>query len=390
MKFVWPLAMSLLLLTIFASTTVTAQGEVITLDNPSFEDMPRHSQTPRYWTNCGPLSESPPDIQPEFTFQVTKPAYSGNTYLGMVVRDNDTWESIGQLLSQPLQNGACYSFSIKLARSLSYYSVSREKNVPANYIKPVKLRIWGGFGSCDKRELLDESPLISNPDWKEFNFKFEPGANYSHIVLEVFYQTPSLFPYNGNLLLDDASQLEPMPCEEEVAEGPQDPEPTDQPLASITPRSPDQPQVTPVQPVTEPPANNNQETATSTLAGVKRSEMTTGKTITLDDLQFEADSSRIISASLPALEELRSFMANNTDVVIEVGGHTNGWADARYAETLSTARAKSVADYLVRKGIPRNRVRYKGYGKDVPIDTNETAAGRRRNQRVEIKILDVR
>ena len=118
--------------------------------------------------------------------------------------------------------------------------------------------------------------------------------------------------------------------------------------------------------------------------------MTAGKTITLEDIQFEADSSRIISTSLPALEELRNFMANNTDVIIEVGGHTNGWADSRYAETLSTARAKSVADYLVRKGIPRSRVRYKGYGKDVPIDTNETAAGRKRNQRVEIKILDVR
>ncbi|WP_367388407.1 OmpA family protein [Lewinella sp. LCG006] len=389
MKFVWPLAMSLLLFILFAPATAEAQGKAISLDNPSFEDMPRHSMTPRYWSNCGSPDESPPDIQPELTFQVSKPAYAGATYLGMVVRDNDTWEAVGQLLSEPLQLGDCYSFSIKLARSLSYYSVSREKNVPANYIKPVKLRIWGGFGTCDKRELLDESPLVSNPDWKEFEFKFEPGASYTHIVLEAFYQTPSLFPYNGNLLLDDASMIEPLPCSQEIAEGPQDPEPTNQPLASVTPRSPD-PVVTRV--VTEPKntPTNNQEASSTSLAGVKRSEMTAGKTITLDDIQFEADSSRIIPASLPALEELRNFLANNSDVIIEVGGHTNGWADARYAETLSTARAKSVADYLVRKGIPRSRVRYKGYGKEVPIDTNETAAGRKRNQRVEIKILDVR
>lgn len=389
MKFVWHIAaFSLVILFGLSPEQATAQEVEIQLDNPSFEDIPRHSREPRYWTDCGWPSESPPDVQPDFTFQVTKQAFSGNTYLGMVTRDNDTWESVGQLLNSPLEDGKCYEFSIKMARSLSYYSVSRERNVPANYIEPIKLRVWAGFGMCDKREMLDESPLISNTDWKEYKFKFEPSGNYTHFILEAFYKTPSLFPTNGNLLLDDASSIVMIPCDTEVPDEPQDPQPVGEPLADngITPRSPDQP-TTPVQP-TQP--NTNQAPRETTIAGVTREEMAAGRTtITLEAIQFEADSSRIIPASLPALEELREFLASNRDVAVEIGGHTNGWADSNYAVILSTARAKAVADYLVRKGINRRQVQFKGYGKEKPIDTNETAAGRKRNQRVEIKILDM-
>lgn len=390
MKFVWQIAaFSLVILFGASPEQATAQDVEIQLDNPSFEDIPRHSREPRYWTDCGWPSESPPDVQPDFTFQVTKQAFAGNTYLGMVTRDNDTWESVGQLLNSPLEEGKCYEFSIKMARSLSYYSVSRERNVPANYIEPIKLRVWAGFGMCDKREMLDESPLISNTDWQEFKFKFEPRGNYTHFILEAFYKTPSLFPTNGNLLLDDASSIVMIPCDTEVPDEPQEPQPTTEPLADagVTARSPDQPNVSPVEP--SQPRTNPQPRET-TIAGVTREEMVAGRTtITLDAIQFEADSSRIIPASLPALEELREFLSSNRDVSVEIGGHTNGWADANYAVTLSTARAKAVADYLVRKGINRSQVQFKGYGKEKPIDTNETAAGRKRNQRVEIKILNM-
>ncbi|MEL6659866.1 MAG: OmpA family protein [Bacteroidota bacterium] len=391
MRLVWQLAaFSLVILFGITPEQSAAQETIIPLDNASFEDIPRHSREPRYWTDCGWVTESPPDVQPDLTFQVTKQAYQGNTYLGMVTRDNDTWESVGQLLNQPLQEGQCYEFSMKLARSLSYYSVSREKNLPANYIEPVKLRIWAGFGMCDKREMLDESPLVVNTDWREFKFKFEPSGNYTHFILEAFYKTPSLFPTNGNLLLDDASNIKMIPCDKPVPDGPQEPEPTDQPLASadVTPRSPTP--VTPDPPSTSPstPQPNQPQVQTS-IAGVNREEMERGATIALEDIQFEADSSRLLPASLPALEELREFLASNQDVTIEIGGHTNGWAEANYAVTLSTARAKAVADYLLRKGISRNQIRYKGYGREDPRDTNKTAAGRKRNQRVEIKILDM-
>ena len=74
-------------------------SEIIQLINPSFEDMPRHSKAPRAWSDCGFKGESAPDIQPSGIFSVTKPAADGNTYLGLVVRDNDTWESVGSIVT---------------------------------------------------------------------------------------------------------------------------------------------------------------------------------------------------------------------------------------------------------------------------------------------------
>lgn len=384
MKFVWQTIVSLMFVFMPTAATLLAQNGTITLNNPSFEDLPRHSAAPQYWTDCGFPNESPPDVHPDFVFAVSQPAFDGNTYLGMVTRDNDTYERVGQQLSKPFQKGMCYEFSIKLARSLSYISISRETNASANYVEPVKLRIWGGYGVCDRKQLLDESPLVRNPDWREFYFKLKPDAPYTHIVLEAYYNTPALFPTNGNLLVDDASALVPVSCSKELPEGPQTPQ-VNEPLATVSPRAPT-PVVTPVVPKQQP-APTRPSDANNTLAGVKRSDMTTGKTILMADIQFETDSTRLIKPSMPALEELYSFLSNNPDVSVEVGGHTSGFADKDYAQELSTARAKAVADYLIRRGIQSHRVKYKGYGKEKPIDTNDTAAGRKRNQRVEIKIL---
>jgi len=84
-----------------------------------------------------------------------------------------------------------------------------------------------------------------------------------------------------------------------------------------------------------------------------------------------------------------SFLKEYIDVSVEIGGHTNGTPPHKYCDKLSKERAKAVAQYLVRKGIPANRLKYKGYGKRKPIANNLTKEGRIKNQRVEIKILKI-
>ncbi len=369
-----------LLTLVFASAF--GQTEVIVLRNPSFEDMPRHSYPPRYWTNCGFPDESPPDIQPDFTFQVSKLAQNGNTYLGMVVRDNDTWESVGQQLARPLKEGQCYSFSISLARSLSYMSVSRERNEPANYITPTKLRIWGGYGLCDKRGLLGESPIIQHTEWRNYDLKLEPDANYTHIVLEVFYKTPTLFPYNGNILIDNASALTLIPCDEDPIQEPTDdpvvitePDPVVEPVRDTGRRSTD-PTPDPTPPVVEPEP---------LLFGKSEAELTRG--VPIENANFPANSAALTAETESALEELFLFLKENPNVIIEIGGHTNALADRYYADKLSADRAKAVANYLTTRGIPSIQVQHKGYGRSVQIASNDTEEGRRINQRIEVKIL---
>lgn len=114
-----------------------------------------------------------------------------------------------------------------------------------------------------------------------------------------------------------------------------------------------------------------------------------GQTIQLKKLYFKADSTNIELPSYPTLNEISKFLKSNPKVIVEVGGHTNNIPSHDFCDRLSTERAKAVADYLINKGIDKERVVYKGYGKRKPITTNKTKDGRTKNQRVELKILSL-
>ena len=114
-----------------------------------------------------------------------------------------------------------------------------------------------------------------------------------------------------------------------------------------------------------------------------------GQTIRMRLLNFPTDSANVQEDAFPVLDELYDFLVLNSAVIIEIGGHTNNQPSDDFADKLSTARAKSVTDYLTNKGIAAQRVLYKGYGKRYPIASNLNPEGRKVNQRVEIKILKI-
>jgi outer membrane protein OmpA-like peptidoglycan-associated protein len=114
-----------------------------------------------------------------------------------------------------------------------------------------------------------------------------------------------------------------------------------------------------------------------------------GEVLRISNLSFMADSTSFTPGSVKALDELTEFLKKNTNLKIEIGGHTNGIPAHSYCDKLSTLRAESVAKYLVTKGIPADRVASRGYGKRVPIADNATEQGRKINQRVEIKFIEI-
>jgi outer membrane protein OmpA-like peptidoglycan-associated protein len=114
-----------------------------------------------------------------------------------------------------------------------------------------------------------------------------------------------------------------------------------------------------------------------------------GQVVRIDKLYFETDSTNIAGRAIPVLDDVYNFLTANPNIIIEVGGHTNGLPPHDYCDKLSTERAKNVAEHLIDRGIPTERINYKGYGKRVPVATNQTVEGRKRNQRVEIKILSL-
>ncbi len=114
-----------------------------------------------------------------------------------------------------------------------------------------------------------------------------------------------------------------------------------------------------------------------------------GQTLQINKLFFQADSSALSNDSYDVLEEVYEFMSENENVFIEIGGHTNNQPTDEYCDRLSKSRAQTVANFLYGRGIVEDRISYKGYGKRNPIASNDSVSGRKKNQRVEIKILRV-
>ncbi|MEZ5026829.1 MAG: OmpA family protein [Chitinophagales bacterium] len=104
-----------------------------------------------------------------------------------------------------------------------------------------------------------------------------------------------------------------------------------------------------------------------------------------DKIYFVADAAYLTIPSYPEIDKVVAFLKKNKNLKVEIGGHTNGLCDDVFCNKLSYDRAKTCVDYLISKGIDKNRLTYKGYGKQHLI----ASPGSPVNQRVEIKILSV-
>jgi len=282
--------------------------------------------------------------------------------------------------------GKCYNFSLDLMRSDVYRSASRsDESKIVNYVTPAKLRIWGGNGYCQKKELLAESPLIDHNEWKQYDFRLEPKSIISSFTLEVFFKTPTLIPYNGNILMDNAGHIQEIACNEELIAEVSKPK---RPKPKIKPKKepPKKPEVV----LAQPEPDDLPTPRKKIISGLTKNNLVVGQKILVEQLYFKADSSAIGPGSFAALDEIFEFLEENPNLYIEVGGHTNGIPDDAVCDKLSTDRAKAVAMYLINKGINNERISYKGYGKRQRIASDRTRYGRAKNQRVEIKILSLK
>ncbi len=124
----------------------------------------------------------------------------------------------------------------------------------------------------------------------------------------------------------------------------------------------------------------------STYLTVEQPTFTVGYTFVLKDIFFEFDKSTILQQSYFELRSLISLLETYPTMRVEIRGHTDAKGSDSYNQRLSENRAKAVTDYLISKGISEKRLQYKGYGKTLPIDTNDTEEGRANNRRVEFKI----
>jgi outer membrane protein OmpA-like peptidoglycan-associated protein len=115
-----------------------------------------------------------------------------------------------------------------------------------------------------------------------------------------------------------------------------------------------------------------------------------GQIVRLDNVYFAANKAYLRKESKEELLMVADFLKAHDELVVEIGGHTNGLPGTDFCQKLSDARSTRVVEFLIEEGVPKDRLQAKGYGKTEPIASNETIEGRKKNQRVEIKILEVR
>jgi len=110
--------------------------------------------------------------------------------------------------------------------------------------------------------------------------------------------------------------------------------------------------------------------------------------IDLPGVSFQTGSDRVVGGVEDILRGIAETLNKYPEMEIEVAGHTDsvGLGDANYG--LSERRAVTVRDILIRFGVEEFRIRATGYGESQPIDDNNTAEGRARNRRVELRILN--
>lgn len=111
-----------------------------------------------------------------------------------------------------------------------------------------------------------------------------------------------------------------------------------------------------------------------------------GLVLTFGEVLFNFDNATLKPYTQRIVDRLATFLQDNAKYKLKIEGHTDNQGTATYNLELSRARAKSVADALISRGVSAQRMSVTGYGEGRPLASNETEAGRRENRRVEVVI----
>jgi OOP family OmpA-OmpF porin len=137
------------------------------------------------------------------------------------------------------------------------------------------------------------------------------------------------------------------------------------------------PEATPPPPVSAPPPP------------APKREPVIKKTIVLPGVNFAFNRADLLPAAKEILDrEVVPELKSEAAETVRVEGHTDAVGSDSYNQALSEKRANAVKEYLVSQGISGSRIETRGYGESQPVADNESAIGRAKNRRVEIKVLE--
>lgn len=113
-----------------------------------------------------------------------------------------------------------------------------------------------------------------------------------------------------------------------------------------------------------------------------------GMVVTLGDVLFDTDKAQLTSGGVREVQKLADVLKENPRRKIVIEGFTDSTGSDSYNQALSERRANAVRDALGGMGISSDRMTTRGFGKSFPVASNDSAAGRQLNRRVEITFSD--
>jgi outer membrane protein OmpA-like peptidoglycan-associated protein len=119
--------------------------------------------------------------------------------------------------------------------------------------------------------------------------------------------------------------------------------------------------------------------------GCPQTKEITREGLVLKGVNFQTGKSDIQPSSFAVLDSVVASLRDWSEVRVEIQGHTDSRGSAETNKLLSQQRADAVMAYFIGRGISASRLTSVGYGPDVPVADNKTAAGRAMNRRVELK-----
>ncbi len=112
------------------------------------------------------------------------------------------------------------------------------------------------------------------------------------------------------------------------------------------------------------------------------------KEFVLKNVYFDSGKTTLKQNSASALNNLTEVLKAKSTMIVEIQGHTDNVGNEEDNQKLSQGRAEAVKSYLISKGIAPNRVIAKGYGTSRPIADNGTDAGKAKNRRTSLKVIN--
>jgi OOP family OmpA-OmpF porin len=339
----------------------TADSDPNLVPNPSFERFAapplgwfykgaHFTRLVRYWS--APTIASPDAFGPRVVVPThwkdrgfgEMPPYHGKAMAGITVygcTDGKPHcrEYIQVPLSTPMEPGESYQLSFKAAHLPKSLSIDKLGMALSK----------GKINEADDK-LLELPPamigydLLESPDevWHTVSETFEADKAYSHLIIGNFFPDSLTNTYSS--------------CEDYL---------------NYAYYYIDQVKVTPL---TEP-------------INLLEIFIEVGQTTRLSNIYFDTDKSALLPTSTDQLENLLELLQKYPSLEIQVIGHTDALGTADYNQELSERRAAAVIQYLQQNGINARRLRSVGFGNKRPIASNKTEEGRKKNRRVEFKVL---